>query len=215
MSNPKLLPILKATGVSQREDTALSLPIALALRERVLKGLSAYPAKGKKLSLAITTPTGESVMQIGHNTLSTWIVRGNVIPETGKALRAYLDEAREEYREEKSRAEQEKIAEEAQKALAEIVQMPTTGGRVITRKYKPVETIQHEGREEVATTITEFEGANPRLVEAKVKALTFGLEQLRPERYGSKVEMNHKHFVFDLAKLREAKRLRDQQRQAQ
>lgn len=204
-------PLIKPDGTKQRVDITLTQEVASALGEKILAGETIFPETGP---LVLTYEGGDgriTQVTLSRNTVNTWVKRDNVIPGTGQTLRAFLDEKRVEKRTRADEAEQATIKETAQTALAQIIAEPHKGGKMIKRGYKYERSAETGQMERVLKNETEveFEGANPKLVEAKGKLLTFALERLRPDRYGAKVENTHSHFIFDLARLREAKRARD------
>lgn len=195
--------IVKEDGAKQRTDVQLTEAVARTLGEMILAGESIHPRKGK---LQITTITEEGLPQteeLSVNTLEKWISRGNVIPETGQSLRAYLDEKRDEKRTETEQARQSAIRENAEKRLEELsgIKIKPIESKK-TYKYNPITGEKFLVKEET------IEGS-AKLAEVVVKGLQFGLERLNPQRYGPKAEVQHNHFVFDLVKLREARQKRD------
>lgn len=201
------LAIIKEDGAKQRIDVELSEAVANALVERVLQGLPLYLDEG---ALELSTEGG--IVEIPRGTMTTWVTRGNVIPETGRRLRDVLDDARIEKKRIQREERQAEIIENGELALQELVKIPITSGRMITTKYKTKRGKKGEAPVYVpyGKVETDFEGVNPKLAEAKIKALTFGLERLEPNRYGAKLDAKHTHMVFSLSDLRRAKERHDE-----
>lgn len=209
---PIASPVLKPTGALQRADTLLSLPIAEALRERIFSGEAVYPPKGQSMELEIGEEGAKSHIILTHRQISHWITRGNVIPENGKTLRAFLDEARIQYREEKEAERRAQIREIAETRLLEITSIPLKTGADVLKTYR---------KKDGAMVLTGEEhqsygaGANPKTLETVLKGVIFGLQTLAPEQYSPKSTVNSTNFhVFSFADLRKAKEERDQAREA-
>lgn len=200
------LAIIKEDGAKQRSDTALSEAIASTLVEKILAGESLHPESGK-IELSIEG----RIVEVASGQLDMWLYRGNVIPETGRTLRDVLSEAREERKRKVREARQLEIIENGELALQELVKIPITSGKMITTKYKAKRGKKGEAPvyAPYGKVETEFEGVNPKLAEAKIKALTFGLERLDP-RYAAKSETKNMHMVFSLSDLRRAKERHDE-----
>lgn len=205
-------PVIKPTGAIQREDIKLSLAIASALRERIFSGESVYPAKGESFALQIGEGEEKSIVNVSHWNVLDWVKRGNVIPENGKTLRAYLDEARLEYRTEKEAERRAEIREIAETRLLEITSIPLKTGADVLKTYR---------KKDGAMVLTGEEhqsygaGANPKTLETVLKGVMFGLERLAPEQYSPKSSVTSTNLhIFSLADLRKAKDERDQAREA-
>lgn len=199
---------VKPNGDLQRADVGLTLAIANTLGQMVLDGITLHPGVGKLKLVA----EGKNV-ELSRRQVNNWMTRQTVIPETGQTLRSFLDEKYEEKRVKRDQAEQNTIRETAQSALAEIVALPNHNEMTETR-LRPLEgepatqTIDGIVYEIRGKTIES--GVNPKIVEAKTKALTFALERLNPERYSPRLETRNTHLVFSLADLARAKERRDE-----
>lgn len=195
--------IVKEDGAKQRIDVGLTKAIADTLGQLIAAGTTLYPSKGKKgLVLEVGEEENKQTVSLSAGQISSWLQRGTVIPETGENLRTFLDGKRDEKRIQDSQARQTTIRENAEKQLQAL-----TGIEIKPQEVKQFYKYDHRGkkslvREEVVT-------GSAKLAEVVVKGLVFGLERLDPARYGSKAEVQHNHFVFDLARLRQARKQRD------
>lgn len=197
--------VVKANGVFQRNDVALNSAIALTLRQRILDGLTVYP---EKEPIEVKMENGEVVF-VHHYQVSAWVNRGNVIPENGRVLRDFLNEARETYRVEKELARQTNIREQAEAGLEFLLTMKT-GNKMVVKRYKKTE----DGYKETGKTVTDFH-QDPKLVAEKVKGIMFGLERLNPGVYAQKSSTTNTHLHLTMGDLRRAKEAKDMARELQ
>ena len=199
--------IIKPNGDKQRIDVALTAEIANALVKKVLAGETMYPEEGY-MTVSIGEGETRRTEEVRVGTLTTWITRNVVIPGDGRTLRSALDEAREERKSIVREQRQKDIIENAEQGLAELVRIPIKSGKQIETRFRrdPVTGVYNAtGKTEI-----EFEGVNPKLAEAKIKALTFGLERLDAPKYASKSSVQNTHMVFSLSELRRVKERRDE-----
>ncbi len=197
---------IKPTGDEQRVDVSLTKEIAHTLGVMVLAGQTINPRRGK---LVLDMGEGKTV-ELARNQVTRWQERGNVIPETGQSFHEFIQEKYEEKRVAADRAEQQDIIEMAQRGLAEVLKIPTKNGKMTIRKYKISNRGGKVTEREYGRVITEIEGHNAKMVEAKAKALTFALERLRPGEYALKTKNEHQHLHFSLADLRKVRDARDE-----
>ncbi len=185
--NPK---IIKKNGALQRSDVKLSKDITGALVQLIFSGKTIYPSSGH---VELDTG-GEKPVLLSVNTLSAWVKRDNVIPETGKTLRNVLDEARVEYRTMIRGKRQENMLDNAEKTLGRInnlssnlIQRNMFGKIILDEGGKPT-------RKE-----------NAKILSIKAKVAMFLTERLDPKRYARHDRVDNTHVIVSLAELRRAK----------
>lgn len=191
--------VYKKNGELQRKDVKLNKYIAGALREKILKGETLYPNKGKgKHSLSYITEEGEEIREVlSVHTMRDWVKRNNVIPDTGVTLRDYLNKAREEKRTLDRERRAEALVNEAEKVFHRTLKLRTN----LPVRNMFGQTIVEEGR------IVRKENHN--LLRIKNDTAKYVAERLNPERYGKIEKSENKHFVFSLADLRRQKNARE------
>lgn len=193
--------VVKPNGSIQRADTSLSRPIAIALMQMILSGESLFPSQGY-LQLDIGE---EKPVELLCSTLNSWVSRDNVIPETGKTLREFLNDARREYRNIKREQQQQNLLDEAEGEFRRIMAM---------RSSQPVRNMfgQLVYDDKSKTKLARRE--NVGILRLKIEAAKYLTERLDPQRYGKVEKTENKHLVFSLADLRRAKQQQDQEREA-
>lgn len=187
------LAVYKKDGTLQRSNITLTREIANALSQRIKSGENIF-GKGKFIILKLKDEQGQEYpFEMRTGTLITWVTRGNVVPDTGEALRDILNRARREYRLTKREEEREQIGAESEKHFAEVLKLPIMKPAT-TMFGKPV--VDMEGNQ-VMRPDTE-------VIKTKTDVAKYATERLIPNVYG-KVEKNeHKVVIFDLAELRRA-----------
>lgn len=191
----------KESGAKQRNDVTLTPAITVALVQMILSGTTLYPEKGLPLRLTVKDGDTEKPIEIREGTLHAWVSRDVVIPGDGRALRDVLNDARAVKKRNDREQRQLEIIENSEIALAELVKIPITSGKMVTTKFKA----NKKGFKAYGKVETEFEGVNPKLAEAKIKALSFGLERLDPGRYGATLSTTNLHGFIDLSDFRRKK----------
>lgn len=195
------LPIIKPDGSKQRTDVTLTAAIASAMVAKVLAGQTLYPEDGV-MRLTVMEGNTEIVEEVSVNTYTGWLRRDTVIPGENRLLRSALEEARVERKRLEREARQVNMIEIAEQGLAEVVRIPITHGKRTTRRFRANDETGE--MEERGYTETQTEGADPELVAAKVRGISFALERLEPIRYGARLSTENKHVVFSLPEIRRA-----------
>lgn len=192
--------VYKYNGKPQKASSTLTLPIANALRQRVLDGLPIFSDTNKENLPLMIEKDGEMVeYSLSIRTLNKWIARRNVVKETGDELRTILDEARQELRERKRRERRDKMLEESEAALHRVVRLRTS---------QPVRNMFGEVIKDENGKIVRKENHN--LLRIKTDTAKFITERLDPHNYGKLEKTENKHLVFSLADLRQAHENREQ-----
>lgn len=190
----KKLQVYKENGEKQRPDVGLTQEIASALVQRIFSGETLYPPE-RKIEILLPDENGEEKPVILSSfTINTWIKRDIVIPETGKTLRALLDEAREVYRTKKQEKRREKMLDKVEHELNRTINLRTSEP-VIGMFGKIYDKQGNLVRRE-----------NPALLKVKMDTVKFLAERLKPDVYGKVEKAEHKVMHFSLADLRQAKK---------
>lgn len=193
-SREKNVKVFKHTGKSQRSDVLLSLPIANAIKKRVLSGKTLYPKRGY-FNIYFLEGGIEKTAKIKVGTITTWVTRRNVIPELGVTLRDFLNEARRQYRIDKNEQRVECLIEQAEKALSQIID---TNTRVPFRDVNGNIVIDTGSGKVV-------EVEDPSLLKTQMDTAKFVLERLDSIRYAKKKSIKSYSEVFSLSDLRKRK----------
>ncbi len=184
---------IKENGKPQRADVLLSKEVAGALVQRILAGKTIFPPEGR---IAITLGEGEGreTFVLSTNTIHNWIKRSNVVPETGMTLRSVLDKARLEKRTRDRERRQENMLRLAEEKMERTLKIRTN---------LPVIGMFGVIKDERGNIVRK---ENSQLLKVQMDTAQFLAERLNPERYGKVEKGEHKHLVFSLADLREAKK---------
>lgn len=193
MSKKKALTVFKKNGQVQREDIALTKEVAVALRNRALEGKTLYPKTGSIHIQVIGEDGKEMAQTLSVGTYRAWIVRGNVIPETGMTLREFMDMAREEYRNRKAEERRTMMLDEAESVFHRNLRIRTN---------LPVIGLFGVVKDEDGKVVRK---ENAKLLKIKTDTAMFISERLNPQKYGKVEKTENKHLVFSLADLRRAK----------
>ena len=185
---------IKPNGAVQRADVALTPEIARALVQRVLEGENLYPPS-RELTLTI----GGEETKLSTNTLDTWCRRANVVPDSGKTLKALLDEARANYRTKKVEEQRKTLVSDTERVFKRTLNVQTN----VARRDKEGNIVLDP------ETGQPVRYENPKILAVKLDAAKFVAERLAPDVYGKVERGVHKHLVFSLTDLRKAKEARD------
>lgn len=190
---------IKESGKPQRSDVMLTKEVAGTLVQRILAGKTLFPPEGY-----IHVPMGEGesreVVEISTHTIHGWVKRNNVVPETGHTLRDVLEKARMEKRAKERERRQEDMLRLAEEKMHRALKIRTN---------LPVVGMFGVMKDDNGNIIRK---ENSQLLKVQLDTAQFLAERLNPERYGKVEKGEHKHLVFSLADLREAKK---QQQEAQ
>jgi len=183
--------VTKENGVTQRSDITLTKETAVTLSQNILLGRSLLTREAEKKGVVELIGNDGGLVTVPYHTLRMWIVRKNVIPETGNVLRDILDEAREEYRNIKKREMDEKREEVIDKKFNRVISMRTKEPAVgmfgvvkdpITKKPVYIE--------------------NVKLLAEQMKNVRFLAERLYSNRYGKVMKSENKNLTLSLSDLR-------------
>ncbi len=193
----KVIPaVLKADGRLQRADTALSLPIAIALRERVLKGEPLYPAKAAAITLKVKEGDIEKTVKIPKGTLIGWVYGNkNVIPGIGQALQAYLEQARQDRRVIQHREMVKQAEEKLTRTLGLDTLKPAVGMFGIIKDAEGNIVMKEDAR----------------VLEIQMKTAMFVTERLSPAEYSPTLKSQNTHLHLTMTDLRKARETREAQ----
>ena len=188
-----MLKNIKKNGSAQRSDINLSLTIANAIRKHILSGFNLYNKEGY-IELFIPEYNNTTPIKISSGTLNSWITRGNVIPETGQELRAFINRTKEEYRLKIKEQRKDDIVDMAERKLNKILNLRTS--QVIIDSQGNKVTDEHTGRfarEE-----------NTKLLAIQIKTIKYVLDRLDKISYGDLLNDGNP-VAFNLSSLRKTK----------
>ncbi len=194
--------VIKQDGSIQRSDVELTKEVAVTLVQNILLGAKLLTKANEKRGYIEILNNEGNVVKIQYNTLRMWVVRNNVIPETGSALRDLLDGAREEYRNAQNREMDKKreavIDKELNKVMAIKTKEPVIGMFGVIKDRETGKVVMKH---------------NVKLLSEKMKNVRFLAERLFPHRYGKVERSENKHVHFSLSDLRkfEEDKIRQQQ----
>lgn len=175
----------------QRSDISLDKRVASSLVQMVLAGQSIFTSAGAKGRVELTLEGGE-VVEIPRSTISNWIKRNNVVPETGETLRSILDKAREKLRASEREKRQNMMLNEAEKEMHRTLRIRTN---------VPVVGMFGVVKDENGNIVRKEHSG---LLKTKMETAKFLAERLDPNRYAQQTNVKGSHLIFSLADLRSA-----------